>query len=99
MKKKLKSWQGWLLFGGSMVVVFALGLCISTLMERRTEIKSTLINHKTVIGKLEARNEVFKNDYPREYVGGDDLARFPVHNVHDPSHKELPAKGNLSLKW
>lgn len=22
MEKKLKSWQGWLLFGGSMVVVF-----------------------------------------------------------------------------
>ena len=27
MEKKLKSWQGWLLFGGSMVVVFVLG-CI-----------------------------------------------------------------------
>lgn len=29
MEKKLKSWQGWLLFGGSMVVVFVLGLCVS----------------------------------------------------------------------
>lgn len=28
MEKKLKSWQGWLLFGGSMVVVFVLGLCV-----------------------------------------------------------------------
>ena len=35
MEKKLKSWQGWLLFGGSMVVVFELGLCVSALMERR----------------------------------------------------------------
>ena len=35
MEKKLKSWQGWLLFGGSMVVVFVLGLCVSALMERR----------------------------------------------------------------
>ena len=26
MEKRLKSWQGWLLFGGSMVVVFVLGL-------------------------------------------------------------------------
>ena len=26
MEKKLKSWQGWLLFGGTMVVVFVLGL-------------------------------------------------------------------------
>ena len=30
MEKKLKSWQGWLLFGGSMVVVFVLGLFYST---------------------------------------------------------------------
>ena len=28
MEKKLKSWQGWLLFGGSMVVVFVLGLSL-----------------------------------------------------------------------
>ena len=26
MEKKLKAWQGWLLFGGAMVVVFVLGL-------------------------------------------------------------------------
>ena len=37
MEKKLKSWQGWLLFGGSMVVVFVLGLCVSALMERRAD--------------------------------------------------------------
>ena len=40
MEKKLKSWQGWLLFGGSMVVVFVLGLCVSALMERRAEVTS-----------------------------------------------------------
>ena len=26
MEKKLKSWQGWLLFAGTMVVVFVLGV-------------------------------------------------------------------------
>ena len=40
MEKRLKSWQGWLLFGGSMVVVFVLGLCVSALMERRAELAS-----------------------------------------------------------
>ena len=40
MEKKLKSWQGWLLFGGSMVVVFVLGLCVSALMERRGGIEN-----------------------------------------------------------
>ena len=49
MEKKLKSWQGWLLFGGSMVVVFVLGLCVSALMERRAEVASIFNNRKNVI--------------------------------------------------
>ena len=48
MEKKLKSWQGWLLFGGSMVVVFVLGLCVSALMERRAEVASIFNNRKNV---------------------------------------------------
>ena len=44
MEKKLKSWQGWLLFGGSMVVVFVLGLSVSALMERRAEVASIFNN-------------------------------------------------------
>lgn len=67
MEKKLKSWQGWLLFGGSMVVVFVLGLCVSALMERRAELESVFNNRRTVITGIEARNEVFKSDFPREY--------------------------------
>lgn len=67
MEKRLKSWQGWLLFGGSMVVVFVLGLCVSALMERRAELASVFNNRKTVIEEIEARNEVFKSDFPREY--------------------------------
>ena len=67
MEKRLKSWQGWLLFGGSMVVVFVLGLCVSALMERRAELASVFNNRKTVIEGIEARNEVFKSDFPREY--------------------------------
>ena len=67
MEKKLKSWQGWLLFGGSMVVVFVLGLCVSALMERRAEVASIFNNRKNVIKGIEARNELFKNDFPREY--------------------------------
>ena len=67
MEKKLKSWQGWLLFGGSMVVVFVLGLCVSALMERRAEVASIFNNRKNVIKGIEARNELFKDDFPREY--------------------------------
>ena len=68
MEKKLKSWQGWLLFGGSMVVVFVLGLLVSSLMQRRAEVASVFNNKRTVFeDSIVAQNEKFKSDYPREY--------------------------------
>lgn len=67
MKKKLKSWQGWLLFGGAMIIVFISGLGISSLMEQRTEIENVFSSHKTIIKGIEARSKVFKNNYPREF--------------------------------
>jgi len=68
MAKELKKWQGWLLFGGSMVVVFCLGLLVSSLMERRAEVVSVFNNKRTVFtDSIVAQNEKFKADYPREY--------------------------------
>ncbi len=68
MAKKLKSWQGWLLFCGSMVVVFVLGLLVSSLMQRRAEVASVFNNKRTVFeDSIIAQNEKFKQDYPREY--------------------------------
>ena len=68
MAKKLKSWQGWILFGGSMAVVFILGLLVSSLMERRAEVASVFNNKRTVFeDSIVAQNEKFKADYPREY--------------------------------
>ena len=67
MEKKLKAWQGWLLFGGAMVVVFVLGLVVSSLMERRAEIVSVFNNKRVEIKGIEARNEVFGENYPRQY--------------------------------
>ena len=58
MEKKLKSWQGWLLFGGSMVVVFVLGLCVSALMERRAELESVFNNRRTVITSRGLKREM-----------------------------------------
>ena len=68
MAKQLKQWQGWVLFGGSMVVVFILGLLVSSLMERRAEVASVFNNKRTVFeDEIIAQNEKFKADYPREY--------------------------------
>ncbi len=75
MEKKLKSWQGWLLFGGTMAVVFCLGLAVSALMERRAEVASVFNNKRKVITGIESRNEEFKPDYPREYQTWTETAR------------------------
>ena len=39
-QRKLKTWQGWALFGGAMLIVFCLGLLAASLMERRAEVAS-----------------------------------------------------------
>lgn len=67
MKDKLKSWQGWLLFTLAMAVIFALGVIISYLMERRTEVVNVVYNKKTEITGIEARSSVFAENYLREY--------------------------------
>ena len=47
MAKTLKKWQGWLLFGGAMVIVFILGLLCSSMLERRAEVASIFNNRRT----------------------------------------------------
>lgn len=46
MEKKLKSWQGWLLFGGTMVVVFVLGMIAASVNERHAEVTSVMNNRR-----------------------------------------------------
>ena len=67
MEKKLKSWQGWTLFIAAMVVIFALGMLASSIVHRRAEIASVFNNKKVEIKGIESRNEVFAENYPREY--------------------------------
>lgn len=67
MKTKLKSWQGWLLFIGAMVIVFFLGLLAASINERHAEVATIYNNKKVDIAKGETRNEIFAENYPREY--------------------------------
>ncbi len=68
MERQLKKWQGWLLFGGSLVVVFLLGLLCSSLLERRAEVVSVFNNRRTPMqDSIVAQNEKFAQDFPREY--------------------------------
>ena len=93
MEKKLKSWQGWLLFGGSMVVVFVLGLCVSALMERRAEVASIFNNRKNVIKGIEARNELFKDDFPREYQTWTETAKTDFESEFYGAQNETYIEG------
>ena len=64
---KLKPTQSWLLFGGSLIVVFLLGLLASALMERRAEVASIFNNRKNPMTGIVAQNQKFQSDFPREY--------------------------------
>ncbi|KGN72355.1 cytochrome C nitrite reductase [Porphyromonas macacae] len=75
MKHNLKTWQAWAIFGGSMIIVFFLGICVSALMERRAEVASIYNNRKTPMQGIVARNDLFEDDFPREYETWTQTAR------------------------
>ena len=51
-----------------MVVVFVLGLIVSSLLERRAEVVSIYNNRKHIFkAAIVAQNELFAEDFPREY--------------------------------
>ena len=66
-EKKLKPLHSWLIFGIAMVAVFLLGLLVSALMERRSEVASIFNNRKNQMEGIVAQNQKFKSDFPREY--------------------------------
>lgn len=79
MKDKLKSWQGWLLFGLAMAVIFALGVIISFLMEHKPEVVNMVYNKKAEITGIEARSSVFSENYVREYNTWVDTTSTGLH--------------------
>ena len=50
-----------------MVVVFVLGMIAASVNERHAEVTSVMNNKKTEITGIEARNDKFESNYPREY--------------------------------
>jgi len=63
---KTKPWLGWVLFLGTAFIVFLLGLLASSIIERRTESMYALQMVKP-IADWEPRNEVWGENFPREY--------------------------------
>lgn len=61
-----RPWLAWFLFLATVVVVFVLGLLASSIVERRAE--AAYVNvPKATINAFEPRNEVWGQNYPREF--------------------------------
>ncbi|PXX23567.1 ammonia-forming cytochrome c nitrite reductase [Hoylesella shahii] len=101
MAKQLKRWQGWLLFGGSMVVVFILGLLVSSLMERRAEVVSIFNNRKTPMEGIVSENSKFASDFPREYETWKQTADTTFKSEFNSSQAVdvLAQRPNMVILW
>lgn len=64
--KKRSPWVNWTLFGGTMIVVFLLGLLVASITERRAE-AIFAYQPKVKLNDFEPRNEVWGKNYPWEY--------------------------------
>ncbi|RHO70288.1 ammonia-forming cytochrome c nitrite reductase [Alistipes sp. AF48-12] len=58
---------GWGILGAVMVCVFLLGLLAASVTERRAEIATLYNNVKVKITGIEPRNEIWGENFPREY--------------------------------
>ncbi|MCX7833736.1 MAG: ammonia-forming cytochrome c nitrite reductase [Ignavibacteria bacterium] len=62
---KSKPWLGWVLYVITIVIVFLIGLLASSIIERRSE--ALVLQTVKPIAEWEPRNEVWGENYPREY--------------------------------
>ena len=81
MKSKLKSWQGWLLFSGVIVLSFVLGIGISSIMDSRKEVTNITYTQKVKTTGVEACSTLFSKNYPREYQTWTDTVT--THSLSD----------------
>ncbi|MDH6304762.1 nitrite reductase (cytochrome c-552) [Parabacteroides sp. PF5-5] len=101
MEKNLKSWQGWLLFLGTIIVVFVLGMLAASVTERRAEIASVFNNKKVEITGIEAKNEVFADNYPREYETWKQTEQSDTKTMFNGSQQVdvLEERPNMVILW
>lgn len=95
-----KSWVNWLLFIATVVVVFVIGLFASSVIERRSEAK---LYFQTVreIPDWEPRNEVWGENFPREYETYISTTDTSFKSAHGGSskHDYLEKYPELVVMW
>lgn len=97
---KQKPWLGWVIFFGTMVIVFLIGLLASSIVERRAEAVfayTPMVEHQ----QWEPRNEVWGENFPRQYQSYMRTADTTFHSKYYGSAKidmleEIP---ELVILW
>ena len=94
-----RPWLGWLIFLGTVVVVFLIGLLGASIIERRGE--ADLLVQAKPIADWEPRNDIWGANYPREYetykstTDGDFLSKHGGNGMVD----YLEKYPNLVILW
>lgn len=78
-----KPWFGWLLYLGTLGAVFGIGLLAASIFERRQE--SFRVQQVSPIAAWEPRNEVWGQNYPREYESYMRTAKTDFRSKHSGS--------------
>lgn len=101
-QRKLKTWQGWALFGGAMLIVFCLGLLAASLMERRAEVASIFNNRRFPMkDSIVSLNDSFAADFPREYETWKMTADTTFESEFNGSQRKdvLAQRPNMVVLW
>ncbi|MDR0295277.1 MAG: ammonia-forming cytochrome c nitrite reductase [Prevotellaceae bacterium] len=73
---------GWGIFLATMFIVFLLGLFAASITERRAEIATLFNNKKVDIEGIESRNEIWGENYPRQFNTWEKTADMDFRSKH-----------------
>jgi len=92
---------GWSIFLVVMVGVFILGLLAASITERRSEIATLFNNTKVKIEGIEPRNEIWDENYPREFNTWKKTAEMDFHSKHLGNQHEdvLESRPEMVVLW
>lgn len=92
---------GWVIFFSIMVIVFLVGMLAASITERRAEIASVFNNRRVEIKELEARSDVWGENYPREYQTWKKTADMDFKSKHMGNMQEdvLEARPEMVVMW
>jgi len=92
---------GWGIFGVIMVAVFALGMLAASITERRAEIATLFNNKKVNIEGIESHNEVWGENYPREFATWKKTSDMDFRSKHLGNMPEdvLESRPEMVVLW